>query len=184
MATEHSNLQQTMTVPAHAEAGEAQPNVMAVSTQMMILTWVTFILVTVVLYRVAWKPILAALQKREDDIRQALEGAARAREEVARLAETRAAVLAEAEKQARQLVEDARQTAVQTADALVARARQESHGLVENARREIEVATTKARATLRQETAGLVVQLTGQLLGEELQADRQRALTDRLIKQL
>ena len=35
---------------------------MAISPMMMGLTWVTFILVTIILYKVAWKPILAALE--------------------------------------------------------------------------------------------------------------------------
>ena len=66
-------------VPAAQEAVHP-PGIMDVSGKMMVLTWVTFLLVTVILYKIAWKPILSALEKRENEIRKAQEDAAKIRE--------------------------------------------------------------------------------------------------------
>jgi len=54
--------------PKHGEEG--QPNVMNVAPQMMGLTWLVFGIVAALLYKLAWKPILGALEKREATIRQ------------------------------------------------------------------------------------------------------------------
>ena len=71
---------QSVAAPAPME------NPVAISFPLMILTWITFIVVTVILYRVAWKPILRALEQREATIRQSLENAAKLRDELAKLA--------------------------------------------------------------------------------------------------
>ena len=76
--------QSTVEVPSSGEAG-----VMTISPMMMGLTWVTFILVTFILYKVAWKPILAALDKREETIRKAQEDAAQIREELQKMEDSR-----------------------------------------------------------------------------------------------
>ncbi|MEN3038908.1 MAG: hypothetical protein ABDI07_07135 [Candidatus Kryptonium sp.] len=45
-----------------------------------IWTIITFLLLVVILKKVAWKPIIEALTRREEEIRKALDDATRARE--------------------------------------------------------------------------------------------------------
>lgn len=166
----------------HGDAAHGDVNLFKPDALIMGLTWLTFLLTTIVLYKVAWKPILAALDKREADIRQSLEDARKHREALAALDEHRAQVIAEADAKAKEIVTVARQAAVEAAAVIEGKAREESQILLANAQREIKTAHEKALADLRRESADLAIGLSRKIIGESLDEQKSRALVDRLIK--
>jgi F-type H+-transporting ATPase subunit b len=168
--------------PPHA--AEGTPNVMDVSATMMGWTWGVFALVAIILYKLAWKPILGALEKREETIRQSLANAAKLRDELDRLEQQRREVLAEADRQSRDVLAAARKTAGETASAIEQKAHVAAQGLVENAKREIHAAEEKAKAGLRQAAAELALAAASRVLQENLDDAKNRALTDQLIQKL
>jgi F-type H+-transporting ATPase subunit b len=170
-------------VPPAATHGAA-PNVMDVSAPMMILTWVTFLLLALVLYKVAWKPILKVLDMREKSIRDALEQAEKARTEAAATEVRNREMLQAAERESQKLVAEARVAAQETARLVQDRAEQKSKALLEEARRDIEAATGQARAALRLETTELVIELAGKILAENMNTERNRALVGDMTKEL
>ncbi len=174
----------TVEVPSSGHEAEAAPGLMDISGPMMVWTWITFGLMAFVLYKVAWKPILKALDRRENQIRTALEEAAQAREEMAKLSETQKQMLAEADAKAREVVEAARNAAQQAATVIEGKAREEAKEMMESARREIGTEADKARALLKKESAELAVGLAGRILRENLDNAKNRELTDRLMKDL
>lgn len=170
----------TAEVPAGGH-GES-PQLMNVAPTLVGLTWVTFILMTVVLYKVAWKPILAALQSREDSIRKSLEDAEKARRELAEAETRRKEMLADADKRGREIVELARSSANDLAAMIDKKARDEARVLIEDARREINDAAEKARFMLRRESADLAIQLAEKILKENLTAAKNKDMIERLLK--
>lgn len=168
-------------VPAHG-GGHAQPNLLQPSSTMMGLTWLTFGLMAFVLYKVAWKPILAGLDKREADIRKAIEEAQKTREEYARIEEKRQQIVAEADTKAKEIVDAARQAAVDAAATIENKAREEAQILLANAQREIKTAHEKAIADIRRESADLAVGLSRKIIGENLDEARSRDLVDRILR--
>jgi len=171
---------QTTEVPPSGESS----GVMAISPSMMGLTWITFILVTFVLYKVAWKPILAALDKREETIRKAQEDAASIREELQRMEESRKRTQAEADSQAREIIATARRAAEEAGRVIQEKARKEAQILVENAERDITKARDSAVATLRKESADLSIALAGKLIGANLDDSKNRAMVDQMIDRI
>jgi F-type H+-transporting ATPase subunit b len=170
---------QTVEVPSSGEAG-----VMAISPTMMGLTWITFILVTFVLYKVAWKPILAALDKREETIRKAQEDAAAIREELQRMEESRKRTQAEADNQARDIIAAARHAAEEAGRVIEEKSLKEAQILVENAERDIGKAREKAIAALRKESVDLSIALAGKLIGANLDDEKNRAMVDKLMDRM
>lgn len=173
----------TVEQPSHGDA-HGSPNPIDVSAPMMGLTWLTFGLMAFVLYKVAWKPILTGLEKREQDIRKAIEEAQKTREEYARIDDRRQQIIGEADAKAKQIVESARQAAADAAATIEARAREEAQILLGNAQREIKSAHEKAVADIRRESADLAIGLSRKIIGETLDEARSRELVDRLIKTL
>lgn len=170
-------------VPAHGhDSAHGEVNLFKPDALIMGLTWLTFLLTTVVLYKVAWKPILAALDKREADIRQSLEDAQKHRDALAQLDERRQQVIAEADAKAKELVTQARQAALEAAAVIENKAREEAQILLGNAQREINAAQEKALADLRHESADLAIGLSRKIIGESLDEKKSRDLVDRLIK--
>jgi len=157
---------------------------MKIEPKMLMLTWVSFGIVAALLYKLAWKPILRALEQREATIRQSLDNAAKLRDELSKLEEQRGAVLAEADRKSRDVLADARKAAGETAAMIEQKARAEAQALVENARREITAAEEKAKDGLRREAAELALGAASRLLQENLTDAKNRALTDQLIQKL
>jgi len=168
---------------ASAPAGKAAFNVIQMDNTMVILTWVCFFITAFVLYKIAWKPILAALEKREGDIQRALDSAEAAKKIAAESEQRGQALIAEADAKAREIVDQARQAAETAGAAIRAKAQEEARGFLDGARREIEEARLKAEAALRRESASLAITLAGRLVRENLDDAKNRALADKLIEE-
>jgi F-type H+-transporting ATPase subunit b len=165
-------------------AAAARRSEMDVSGNMVLLTWLTFLLATYILYKMAWKPILAALDKRESEIKKSLDEASKARAETAKMEDTQKKMIGEADDKAREILDQARKAAGEVATMIETKAKKEAGFLVENARREIELARDKATAALRRESAELAVELAQKVIRENLDAAKNRDLVDRLMKDL
>ena len=171
-------------VPA-APGGEAQlGSVLAVSDKMVGLTWLAFLLACFALYKLAWKPICQALDRREDKIRQSLKEAADIRAQAGMDREAQKMIMAEATKEAAAIVERARTAAEATAKAVEANSRAEAENLIRDAQAEIVRAKEKAVAELRREASDLALEVAGRVLEKKLDAATDRELTDRLIREI
>lgn len=163
--------------PQHEQA----PGMLDVSGHMMLFTWVVFGLLAVILYKIAWKPILKGLEEREAAIRKSLDDAAKARAELAEVEARTRQMLAEAKAEGDAIVSAARKSATELANTLEKRAQEKSIAMTEEARREISAATDKARMALRAESAELAISLAGSIVGENMDSEKNRALTRKLV---
>jgi F-type H+-transporting ATPase subunit b len=167
---------------AHENHGEINP--MEISGQMVIWTWVLFIITLGALYKVAWKPILGALDKREEEIQDSIDNAEVLRQEMAELEAVKAKQLAESDEQSKKILEKARKGAHEQAHLIEEKARDEASILTENAHRDIETSRALAEDSLRLESAAWARELAGKLIDENLDDEKNRALTDKLIAEL
>jgi F-type H+-transporting ATPase subunit b len=171
-------------VPASHEEGAQVGSVLMVSHTMMGLTWLAFLLACFALYKLAWKPVCQALDRREDKIRQSLKEAADIQAQAAMDREAQKLMVAEASREAAAIVERARTAAEATARAVEAKSRAEAEALIRDAGTEIVNAKEKALVELRREASGLALQLAGRVIGQKLDAAADRELTDRLIREI
>jgi len=81
-----------------SEEGEHQKGVMDVEMGAMIWTFITFIVLLLLLRLTAWKPLIATLNKREDTIRNSIKEAKKAKDEAQRLVDDHKAKVRELEK--------------------------------------------------------------------------------------
>ncbi len=175
---------QAVTEAVTAAGHEADAGLINVSGPMMGLTWVTFALVALILYKVAWKPILIALDMREQGIRRALEDAEKARREAAASEERNRKLIQDAEQEARRIVAEARAAAESGAQQLREEAEQRARKLAEETRRDIAAAAEHARETLRRETADLTVRLTAKVLGRKVDEAANRELIQESLREI
>jgi F-type H+-transporting ATPase subunit b len=176
----------TAVVGASAPAGkEAEMgSVLAVSDRMVAMTWLAFLLACFALYKLAWKPICQALERREDKIRQSLKEAADIQANAAMDREAQKAMMADATREAAAIVERARTAAEATARAIEVKSRAEAEAAVRDAAGEIGKAKEKALVELRREAGSLALEMAGRVIGQKLDAAADRDLTDRLIKEI
>ena len=169
-------------VPAARES--QMGSVLAVSDKMVALTWLAFLIACFALYKLAWKPICQALDRREDKIRQSLKEAADVRASAAMDLEAQKALLAEARREAADVVARAQAAAEATGRALEDQARAAAEALIREAAADVARARDQAKRELRREAADLALRLAERVLAQKLDAPADRELTDRLIREI
>jgi F-type H+-transporting ATPase subunit b len=143
----------------------------------------TFLLLVVLLRSLAWKPILKALHDREDAINEALNTAAKAREEIQNLKSENEAVLKQARAERDSILKDARDIKEKMIAEAKEIASKESKTLLENARIQIQNERMAAVTELKNAIGELVVDAAEKVLQREL-ADKksQEAYVESLVK--
>ena len=151
---------------------------------LFIWTIVTFLILLALLARFAWRPLLDALEKRQDAIRTSLDDARKAKEELARLQAESARILAEARTEAANIISATRSDAARFADEMKQKARADGEALVRNAQREIETQTNRALETIRREAIELSVAVAGKILRRDISAADNERLVDDAIREM
>lgn len=151
---------------------------------LIIWTIVSFLLLLFILRKMAWKPILEALRRREENVRNTLDKAEQARSEAARLLEENRKQLAQAEKEGQRILSESRSLAEKLKEDIVQNANQQSRRIVDQAKEEIERDKEAALIQLRQEVASLAINAAEKILDETLDANRQRKIVDAYLKEL
>ena len=144
-----------------------------------IWTIVTFLVLLALLAKFAWRPLLDALDKRQEAIRTSLDDARKAKEELGRLQAESARILAEARTEAANIIATTRSDAARFADEQKQKARAEAEAVVRNAQREIDTQTHRAVETIRREAIDLSVAVATKILRRDIsKADSDRLVDD------
>ncbi len=147
-------------------------------------TWVAFIVLFFVLYKIALPPILAMLDKRAESIRESLERAEETRVEAERLLEDYKQQMAEARAEAGKVIEQGRKVADSMKEEIVAKANEQAAELLRKAREDIEAERKAAVADLQKSVADLSVAVAGKLIGEKLDAGSHARLIDQYVAEV
>jgi F-type H+-transporting ATPase subunit b len=170
-----------VTAPIASSSGSflIKPNV-----GLMVWTLILFVVSLVILWRLAFPRISAALDRRQRAIEESIDVAERTRQDAQELLAEYRERLGEARKQAEDIVKRARQAAdVHERDATEqAKVRREQ--LMEQTRREIELETRRAIDEIRSEVADLTVMATEKITRKTLTPEDQRRLLDEAISEL
>ena len=144
-----------------------------------IWTILTFLVLVALLAKFAWRPLLAALDARQESIRQSLDDARAAKTELERLNVESQRILAQARADAEAILSSTRSDANRFRDELKQKAQAEAAGIVKNAERQIEQETARALQQIRTEAVDISVAIASKLL----QRNVTRADNERLIEE-
>lgn len=168
---------------AEGEHGGEEVSLFAGDLGNAVFTLLIFILVLAVLARFAWQPLLKALQKREQYIRDSLEAARRDRQDYEQRLRDLEARMVQAREEATALVEEGRRDGEQVKRRIEAEARKNADALIDRAKREIGIARDSALKDLYAQSARLATTMAGSVLRRQLAPeDEQRLITDALAE--
>jgi F-type H+-transporting ATPase subunit b len=151
---------------------------------LIVWTIITFVAALVILRAYAWKPLLASLTAREENIRTQIAQAEHARREAERLLEENKAQLARADEQSQRMLRESREMGERLKADILDKAQQSSRQMVNQAKEEIRREKDSALQELRSEVADLAIGAAGKLLDANLDAPKHRALVDDAIRQM
>jgi F-type H+-transporting ATPase subunit b len=147
-----------------------------INVGLSIWTIVIFVTVLIVLWRFAFGPILAAVNAREESINRALEEAQNRQLEAERLLKEHKEQLADARRQAQEILAEGREAAGRLQKELEGKAREESEAILTRARAEIGREKEAAVETLRGEAVDLALAAASKLLHQKLDGEQDRKL--------
>lgn len=150
----------------------------------VIWTLVIFILVVILLGRFAWGPILNALQKREEFIRDSLQQAQSNREDAEARLKEYTEKLEAARADAAAIVEEGRRDAEAVKRTIEESGKQEANAMIERAKREIGIATDTAIKELYDLTGKLATDVASRIIRKELDPREHDRLIAESIEEL
>jgi F-type H+-transporting ATPase subunit b len=143
---------------------------------------ISFSIVCALLYRYAYRPVLAMLEARREEIAEGLANAEKIKAELARTETQRQEVLAQANAQMTKLIEEAHAAAARVQQQETQKAIAAAKDIVDKARQATEAEHARMLAELRREVGRLVVQTTAAVTGKVLTPDDQRRLAEETAK--
>ena len=144
-------------------------------------TGLVFCLLLFLLAKFAWKPILNAVNEREQKIHEALELAVKTKSEMQLLQAENEKILKEARAQRDAMMKDAKETAVQMVEDAKNKAKLEANKIVESAKASIAMEKTAAILDLKKQLAGFSLDIAEKIVRGDLSTDaKQKALAEKL----
>ena len=137
-----------------------------------------------IVWRVVLVPLGARLAERRDRIEQGLKDADAARRDRESAADQRQAVLAEARREASDIVARAQKLSDEVRERGVADTQAEIERQRERALADIEAERKRALADVRGQVAELALLAAGRVVGETMSGDRERRLVDEFLTQV
>jgi F-type H+-transporting ATPase subunit b len=151
---------------------------------LILWTIITFLVLLVVLKKMAWKPLLHSLTAREERIRVALQQADEAQKAARDLLEENKRQLARAEEESQRVIREGRELGEKLKAEIVDKANTASRHMVDQAKEEIRREREAALVQLRTEVADLAIIAAGKILDANLDTPKQRALVDGVLQDL
>ncbi len=151
---------------------------------LFIWTIVTFLVLLALLAKFAWRPLLQALESRQERIRKSLEDAERARQELERLQQESAKIMQQARIEAESIVTQTRADAERLREELKQKAKDEADNILRNAQQQIQLQTRQAIQQIRHEVADIAVLLASKLIERNIAKEDNARLIDDTLKQI
>lgn len=145
---------------------------------------IILIILILLMRKFAWKPILDALQTREDGIQTALESAEKAKLEMLNLQADNLKLLQEAKAEREDMLKEARDIKNKMIDEAKGEAQNQADKMIAQATQAIELEKKAAMAELKSKVASLSIEIAEKVVRAELSnKDKQEALVESMLSE-
>ena len=151
---------------------------------LFIWTILTFLTLLFLLAKFAWKPLLAALEDRENKIKNSLEDAEKAKAELERINVKSEEIIAKARSEAQSIHVEAKAATERIKADLKAKAEEDSKKIRGEAEKQIRVEKDKAINEIRQEVVDLSLAVAEKVIKKNLSKEDNQGLIEDSLKNL
>ncbi|MDO5760621.1 MAG: F0F1 ATP synthase subunit B [Bacteroidota bacterium] len=141
-----------------------------------LIFWMTiiFLIVLLILGKWGWPVLIKGMKKREEDIRNSLNAAEKAREEMKKLKTDNESLLLEAKKERDELLKDAKKVKEQIIEQAKEQANLEADKIIVQARENIQAEKRQAMEELKNQISLFSIEIAEKILKNEL-SDKQKS---------
>ena len=151
---------------------------------LFIWTILTFLTLVFVLGKFAWKPLLQALDSRQEMIRKSLDDAQQAKKDLEQVQAESNRIVAKARADADAIIASSRVDATKLQEELRRKARAEADGIIQTAQKEIQRQTDQSLAQIREEAVDLSLMIASKLIQRNLSKEDNDRLIEDTLKQI
>ncbi|PYS55771.1 MAG: ATP synthase F0 subunit B [Acidobacteria bacterium] len=151
---------------------------------LFIWTIVTFLVLLALLSKFAWRPLLQALESRQQAIKKSLDDADRAKQELERLQQESAQIIRQARLDGEAVIAQSRSDADRLRSELTQKAREEANTIIRRAEQQIQLETRQALQHIRHEAVDLSVMIASKLLERNVSKEDDQRLIEETLKQI
>ena len=149
---------------------------------LFVWTIITFLILLGVLTRFAWKPLLKALETRENEISQSLEDAEKAKQELERLSAESDEIIAKARSEAQGILSEGKKAAEQLTANTLNKAKEEAMANLSAAKEQIKIERDKAIVEIKGEVVNLSLSIAEKLVKKNLSKEDNKSLIYESLK--
>jgi F-type H+-transporting ATPase subunit b len=173
-------------LPAGASEGGGGGGAALLTPQLGTIFWtfLTFITLVILLGRFAWKPLLGAIDAREQSIRDTFDQARTDREQAEALVAEQRELLAAARRERAEAVEQGKQDAEKVKAEIVDEARRQRDQVLKESQSQVDAGLRKAQSELRGSAVELAILAAEKLLAKNLDDAAQRRLVEEYLADL
>jgi len=154
-----------------------------IETNLLLAQMINFVIVLLVLYKFAYKPILKILNERTEKIEKGLKDSDAATKKLEKISLEEKEVLAKAKKEAQEILKKAEGTAKINRETSITETKQEAEKLLENTKEQIEREKERIMSEIKGEVAQLVVAATSKVIEEKIDPEKDKELIEKAIRQ-
>ena len=168
---------------AHGGANAPNPLVQ-LDPGLFIWTILTFLILFFVLSKFAWRPLLKALESRENTIKSSLDDAEKAKQELESLNAETETIISEARSEAQSIRLEAKSAAEKVKADIIAQAGEDAKKLRDENEKQIQVEKDRAINEIRQEVVDLTLTVAERVIRKNLSKEDNQGLIEDSLKTL
>lgn len=161
-----------------------QEGLLRVEPGLLLWTIITFIVLLLILWKAAWKPLVEALDSRAEKVRGDIENADRSRQEAEKLLAQHKAMMDNAKNEAAKVIADSKTEAEKVKNDIITKAGADAKDLSDRARKEITLAKDKALAEIKAEVVTLSTEIAAKIINKNLNPNDQKALVEETLNKV
>lgn len=151
---------------------------------LLLWTIITFLVLVLILWKAAWRPIVDALDARAEKVRFEIDNAERSRQEAEKLLVQHREMMDNARNEAAQVISRGREEAERLKNDIVEKANSESRVIAERAKKEIELAKDKALADIKTEIVMLSTEIASKIVSKNIKPEDQKSLVEETLNKM
>ncbi|MCH7516726.1 MAG: F0F1 ATP synthase subunit B [Bacteroidetes bacterium] len=165
-------------------SGDGGGTLLDVNPGLIFWTAITFIILVLILKRVAWKPILTALDNREKQIADSLNKAEQAKKDAQKILEENQASLAKAEEESKKIIDESRGFADNLKEQMLKESKDQQQKIIEDASAEIERKKNAAFEELKNQIADISIIAAEKIMKENIDADKNKKIVEKYLTEI
>jgi F-type H+-transporting ATPase subunit b len=145
-------------------------------------TIVTFLIVLMILKWKAWGPLINALDKREEDIREALASAEKARQDAEKASSEYEDMMRKSQADAQQIVSEGKAAGERVKNDIQSAANDKANEIIEKAKAQIDVEREKAIQEIKSSVVDLSMEAAARVIEKNLESEDNRKLVNQALE--